>query len=161
MKATLVFTVLLLVLFVAAYMTRRRFGVLGLALCAGLLLSNTWGQGATAIVEQQGIQLVSPPLSAVVSGILTLGPALLLLFSGPTYNKQSMRIIGAILFAVFAFTLMLGVLGSSLAFDDFSFGIYRTLSSLSRVIIIAGIAVALGDLLLIHSSKGHKGKDEH
>ena len=79
----------LLILFALAFFMKRRFGVLGLALTAGSLLSMYWTDAVQAFLEQQGITSVAPPLSGVVAISLALLPAILLLFSGPTYSNKT------------------------------------------------------------------------
>lgn len=97
----------LLLLFLLAFIMKRRFGVLGLALTAGALLSTYWTAAVQAFLEQQGITLAAPPLSGVVALALALFPAVLLLFGGPTYNNKSQRIFGSLLFALMAFLIVL------------------------------------------------------
>jgi len=161
MNATLGSALLLIALFVVAYTTKRRFGALGLALCAGLVLSNSWSSSLTPFLQQQGFILVSPPLASVVAGGLLLLPAVLLLFSGPTYNKPLGRIGGAIAFAVFAFVLLLGQLGTAFTTDAFSVQVYQQLSALSSLITVAAIGLAVADTLLIRTPKRHAAKDGH
>ncbi len=155
MKALIVFIILLAALFALAYFTKRRFGVLGLALCAGSLLSNSWSSTLTPWLQQQGVTLIVPPLSAVVSVILILAPAVLLLFSGPAYEKTLPRIGGAIIFALLAFVLMLNPLGLALVFDDLSLQIYSFLSLYSSYLIVIGVALALADILITRTPKRH------
>jgi hypothetical protein len=161
MKATFVFIILLVGLFCLSYFPKRRFGALGLALCAGLLLSNSWTSSLTPLLEQQGIQLIAPPLSAVVAAGLILLPAVLLLFSGPTYGKTIGRVIGAIAFSLFGFVLLLSPLGSSLVFDEMSQPLYDMLAKTSSIIVVIGIGMALVDMLLTRGGAGKKSKDEH
>lgn len=148
MNALLVLAVLLVALFALAYLTRRRFGVLGLALCAGSLLSTSWASTLTPWVESHGIDFVSPPLSAVVSTLLILGPALLLLFSGPTYSSHIQRIAGAAAFALLAFVFLLQPIGIAFVFDESTSQFYNTIQQSSNLIIVVGILVALGDMLI-------------
>ena len=156
MNALLVLVVLFAALFALAYITKRRFGVLGLALCAGSLLSASWTSTLTPWVESQGIVFVSPPLSAVVSTLLILGPALLLLFGGPTYAGQLQRIAGAIAFAVLSFVFLLQPIGIAFVFDDSTSQLYTSIQQSSNLIVVAGILGALGDILITrtpHHSK--------
>jgi len=156
MNALLVLAVLLVSLFALAYITKRRFGVLGLALCAGSLLSASWTSTLTPWVESQGIIFVSPPLTAVVSTLLILGPALLLLFSGPTYSSQIQRIAGAAAFAILSFVFLLQPIGIAFVFDDSTSQIYSSIQQSSNLIVVVGILAALGDILITrtpHSSK--------
>ena len=68
----------IIALFALAYWTRRRFGVLGLALCAGWLLSDMWASQVALYIQKAGVVLVSPPLLSVVEVVLILLPAVLL-----------------------------------------------------------------------------------
>lgn len=157
MNALLVLAVLLVALFVLSYLTKRRFGVLGLALCAGSLLSTSWTSTLTPWVESQGISVVSPPLSAVVSTLLILGPALLLLFSGPTYSSQLQRIAGAVAFALLSFVFLLQPIGIAFVFDESTSQIYSMIQQSSNLIIVIGILAALGDILITRTPhRSHK-----
>jgi hypothetical protein len=156
MNALLVLAVLLGALFALAYITKRRFGVLGLALCAGSLLSASWTSTLTPWVESQGIVFVSPPLSAIVSALLILGPALLLLFSGPTYSSMVQRILGSVAFALLAFVFLLQPIGIAMAFDDSGMQIYTALQQSANLITVIGIFAALADILITRTP--HHGK---
>lgn len=156
MSALIIIVAMLGVLFALSYLTKRRFGVLGLALCAGSLLSASWTATLTPWVESQGIDFVSPPLSAIVSTLLVLGPSMLLLFSGPTYAGHLQRVAGSAAFAALAFVFLLQPIAVAFAFDDMGLRIYNTVHANSSVIIVAGILLALGDILLTrhpHRSK--------
>ena len=156
MNALLALAVLLVALFALAYITKRRFGVLGLALCAGSLLSASWTSTLTPWVESHGVVFVSPPLSAVVSTLLILGPALLLLFSGPTYSGQIQRIAGAMAFALLSFVFLLQPIGIALVFDETTSQLYDTIQQSSNLIIVVGILAALGDILITRTP--HRSK---
>src|SRR3954465_8231908 len=117
MSFLIIFLIIIGILFATAYFTKRRFGVLGLALAAGAMLSTLWVGDLTPIIAQAGIVLVKPPLESVVSAALILLPALLLLSSGPSYKSQVQRLVGAGAFAVLAAALLLDPLGSALVID--------------------------------------------
>ncbi len=158
MNALLVLAVLLGALFTLSYITKRRFGVLGLALCAGSLLSASWTSTLTPWVESQGVAFVSPPLSAVVSTLLVLGPALLLLFSGPTYTSMVQRIAGSVGFALLAFVFLLQPIGIAMVFDDTGAQIYTSLQQNANLITVVGIFAALADILITrtpHKKSSH------
>jgi hypothetical protein len=156
MNALLVLAILFVALFVLAYFTRRRFGVLGLALCAGSILSASWASTLTPWIESQGVYIVSPPLSAVVSGLLILGPALLLLFSGPTYAQHWQRILGSLAFAGLAFVFLLRPIGDAVIFDAASSQMYDAVQKGSSLIIVLGIVVALVDIFITRTPHHHK-----
>lgn len=143
-------------LFALTYVTRRRFGVLGLALCAGFLISEMWTDAVTPWVEGAGFQLFSPPLSSVVAACLVLTPAVLLLFSGPTYSKKAQRLIGAAVFALLAASFLLTPLGGALKLDETGQMIYSFLVENKTFIITAGIAYALYDILTMKTPKRDK-----
>lgn len=149
---------LLVSLFGLAYVTRRRFGVLGLALAAGSLLSANWAGTLTPFLEQQGLTLTSPPLAIVVQSALILMPPLLLLFSGPAYREPWQRIAGALAFSLLAFAFLLTPFGSYVRLDQGQ-DIYNALKNYQSIIIVAGLILALGDILLTrkkhHKASGH------
>lgn len=151
----IVYAVLLVIiaLFVLAYWTRRRFGVLGLALCAGALLASMWTEKVTPYVEEAGLQLVSPPLVSVVGAALILLPAVLLLFSGPTYKKRLLRIVGAAAFALLATAFLLQPLGGGMVLDEMGQFYYDLLVDNRAIIITAAIAYALFDILTLKTPK--------
>jgi len=81
MNVAIVFVVVLLLLFGLAYFTKRRFGVLGLALAAGSMLSELWAAQLTPLVADAGLVVQNPPLITIVSVVLVRLTALLVLCS--------------------------------------------------------------------------------
>jgi len=146
--------ILVVGLFLLSFLTKRRFGVLGLALCAGMLLSTSWTNVLTPIVAEQGITLLSPPLQSVVAATLILLPPIVLLFSGPTYNKMAGRIVGSIAFTLLALVLLLQVNGPTLLLDATSSTIVASVMQLSNLTVAAAVCMALGDILMTRSPKG-------
>ncbi|MDB5176653.1 MAG: conserved rane protein of unknown function [Candidatus Saccharibacteria bacterium] len=157
MNIVTVSVVIVVLLFVLAYFTRRRFGVLGLALCAGGLLSTIWTADATSFVAGAGFETLSPPLSTVVAAALVLLPAIILLFSGPTYTQLWKRVVGAAAFALLATAFLLPSLADAMVLDATGRTIYRLLIDNRNLIITATIAYALFDLLTLKTPK-HKEK---
>jgi hypothetical protein len=151
-----IFLITIAILFAVAFFTRRRFGVLGLALAAGAMLSTLWVGDLTPIIAKAGIVLVQPPLESVVSALLILAPALVLLSSGPTYKASSQRIVGAVLFAALATALLLAPLGSALVLDGTSKPVYDLFVQYKVIIITACLIVAVLDLLITKTPKLHK-----
>ena len=153
MNIVIIYGVILLVLFGMAYVTKRRFGVLGLALAAGAMLSELWAEKLTPIVASAGIQVSAPPLSTIVAVLLVLLPAVLLLTSGPVYNKRSERMIGALMFALLAVALLVEPLGSGLVLEGESLKVYELLFENRVYIVTAGLLVALFDLVFAKTSR--------
>jgi len=158
MNVIVVLLSIVFLLFALTYFTRRRFGVLGLALCAGSLISEMWTGNVTPFIEGAGVELFSPPLSSVVAAGLVLLPAILLLFSGPTYSKHWQRLVGAVVFTLLATALLLTPLKYGLVLDGTGQQIYTFLAENKSLIITAGIAYALYDLMIFKTPK-KKDKD--
>jgi hypothetical protein len=156
MSFLIIFLIVIALLFAAAFFTKRRFGVLGLALAAGAILSSLWVGDLTPIIAQAGIIIVKPPLESVVAATLTLLPALLLLSSGPSYKLMPQRIIGATAFAVLATALLLEPLGSALVIDSVGKPVYDFFMRHSTTIITACLILAILDLFVAKTPKHHK-----
>jgi hypothetical protein len=121
--------------------------MLALALSAGAMLSTLWVGDLTPIIAEAGFVLVRPPLESVVAGALTLLPAVLLLASGPAYQKGPHRVLGALLFAVFATVLLLEPLGSALIIDGIGKQVFNFLTVNRIALITICLAVAVFDIL--------------
>lgn len=146
-------------LFVMAYATNRRFGVLGLALAAGSLLSANFTGLLTPFIQQQGFVLVSPPLSLVVAAALILLPPTLLLFSGPSYQGTWQKLLGAAGFAVLGFTFLIEPLIGALQLEGPSLALANFVHTYASIIIVAGIVIAIADTLL--TGKSPRKKRDH
>lgn len=156
MNVAVVFGVVLLLLFALAYFTKRRFGVLGLALAAGSMLSELWATQLTPVVRDAGLIVQNPPLITIVSVVLVLLPAIFLLFSGPTYNGTFQRVTGAFLFAALAFALLIEPLGSALVLQGEGRALYEFFVDNRVYIVTVGLIIAVFDLLGTHTAKAHK-----
>lgn len=156
MNVAIVFVVVLVLLFLLAYFTRRRFGVLGLALAAGSMLSELWAAQLTPLVREAGLVVQNPPLITLVSVVLVLLPAVFLLFSGPSYRDVPKRVIGAFLFAALAFALLIEPLGSALVLQDEGRMVYQFFNENRVYIVTAGLIIAVLDLLATHTSRPSK-----
>lgn len=149
-------------LFLLAFVMKRRFGVLGLALAAGSLLSAYWTDAVGAFLEGQGVELVAPPLASVVAISLALLPALLLVFSGPAYHNKMQRIIGSLLFAAMAFLVVLPALTSIFVVEASAESTVQLLTQYRTSILAALIAYAVLDTMLAQGgSKSHGKKAGH
>ena len=71
MEVVVVFSILAIGLFVAAFITRRRFGLLGLALAAGSILSSIWAREAGYIASIFGVRQ-SAVSTAVILALMIL-----------------------------------------------------------------------------------------
>jgi len=159
MSFVIIFLILIGALFATAYFTKRRFGVLGLALAAGAMLSTLWVGNLTPIIANAGIILVKPPLESVVGAALILLPAVLLLSSGPTYKSFSQRLVGSFAFAILAIALLLQPLGSALVIDGVGQSVYTFFLNNRAIIVTVCLALAVLDLLVTKNSKRMKSHE--
>lgn len=146
MNFIIIFSVLAVVLFAAAFVSKRRFGVLGLALLAGATLSGLWVETVTMIVSGLGLRSTAPPLETLVEAAIILFPALLLLLSGPTYRSVPQRVIGALAFTLLALALLLQPLGSALVISGIGQTVYGLFVQYHATIITACVIFAILDL---------------
>ncbi len=156
MNAIVVIILVIAALFALPYFTKRRLGVLGLALAAGAMLSQLWVGDVTPIVASAGFILVKPPLESVVATIITLLPALILLPGSPTYSSVVHRTIGSVTFALLATTLLLVPLGSALVIEGTSRVVYDVLSANQAAIVSICLALSILDLVATKLSKRRK-----
>ncbi|EDK72424.1 hypothetical protein TM7_0454 [candidate division TM7 genomosp. GTL1] len=150
MNATVFLLFLVGGLFVASYFMKRRFGILGLGLAAGALLSSYWVDSLTPFIVGQGFDVTQSQVDIVV----TLLPAMALLFGGPTYSKTHMRVIGSALFSLLALALVLRPLGSLIQFDEAGMSIYSLVDNYQGMIIVIGLLLAIADVFVSRPSKG-------
>lgn len=146
MSFVVIFSVIAVVLFVAAFLSKRRFGVLGLALLAGVTLSGLWRETVTLIVSGLGLRSHAPPLETLVGAGIILFPALLLLLSGPTYRTVVQRIAGALAFTLLALALLLQPLGDALVITGVGRTVYDMFMQYHATIITACVIFAILDL---------------
>ena len=161
MSSLVILIALFVVSFVLVFLTKRRFGVLGLALAAGAILAELWVGDLTPLVAQAGIQTVRPPLESVVAAAVTVVPALLLLFSGPTYRSLMWRVISGLVFAALVIAFLLDPLGSSLVIDGPGKHVYDLFVHNRTAIISAGLILSLLDAFATKSVRHPKRADRH
>lgn len=142
----IVFAGLALVLFAGAFISRRRFGLLGLALTAGATLSTIWSYDAGLVVSSTGLLPEGVITQAVTQSLVVLLPAILLLFHGYAYKNLLSRIIGSLLFALLALAFLVEPIGYALPLEGVGATVYSTLKEYKEVIISVGVVLAVVDL---------------
>lgn len=147
-------------LFLLSFLTKRKFGVLGLGLAAGYLLALNWTGTLTPFIEKQGFTIAVPPLSIVVQSALILAPPLVLLAGGPTYSKLFWRIAGSLAFAALALAFLRASMGASLQLDGAGLTVYNALKQYESLIIVIGLVAAIIDMFFTRKapSKDKDGK---
>jgi hypothetical protein len=161
MSFVVIFLIVIAALFGLAFFTKRRFGVLGLALAAGAMLAAVWTGDLTPVIAKAGIVLVAPPLASVVAAGLTLLPAICLLLSGPTYKAMPQRIGGALAFAILAVALLLDPLGSALVIEGVGKSVYTYMVEHRTLIITAGLVLAVIDVFITRTPNHAKTPSRH
>ncbi|HSE29302.1 MAG TPA: hypothetical protein VLA77_01825 [Candidatus Saccharimonadales bacterium] len=156
MPATIFLAGIGVALFALAFLTKRSFGVLGLALAAGSLISANFANIVTTLLESNGVSVQFIPLSTLVELLLVITPAIILLVSGPTYSAMWMRIIGSLAFAVLALVFLLQPLGEALNLDGPSLQTYQWFSLNQSIIIVIGLILAVADTLFVRGNKPAK-----
>lgn len=159
MTSVIVFLIVGGLLFALPFFTKRRLGVLGLALAAGAILAKLWVGDLTPIIASTGVILVKPPLESVVSAGIILLPAILLLFSSPQQPSLIRRVIGSLAFALLAVTLLLEPLGSALVIEGVGETVYSFLSQYQSSIVTICLSLAVLDLFFAKTPKFGKGKE--
>jgi len=140
-------------LFLLPFLTKRRFGILAMALGAGYLISTNWAGTVTPFIEQQGVVLVAPPLATVVASLPTLLPPILLLFNGPKYTDTFSRIVASVGFTVLAIAFLINPLGSALLLEGQSAQVFSVLKQWHSIIIVVGLIAAVLDVMLYRPPK--------
>lgn len=158
MGTSFIFICIFAVLFIVSFISKRRFGVLGLALIAGETLNQLWTAKLTPIVANAGVTITNPPLAVLVAAALILLPALCLLINGPVYHQMHRRIIGATLFGALGTVLLLEPVGNMLWLADYNRVVYDWLVANKVYIVTGGVMVAILDLISAHAAKPHHGR---
>lgn len=146
MIPVVVLAVIAVLLFAGAFISKRRFGLLGLALTAGATLSTIWDYDAGLIVSSTGLIPNGPITQAATQSLIVLLPAFLLLFHGYRYKGIVGRLFGSILFTVLALAFLVGPIGNALPLEGIGAEVYRQLVNYKDVIISIGVIIAVTDL---------------
>lgn len=158
MTVIIVFAAVAIALFLGSFFTKRRFGLLGLALTAGATLSVLWGDYAGLIVSMSGVVDGADIANAVGRSLVVLLPAVLLLFHGYTYKSMVGRIYGSLVFTILALAFLIEPIGFALPLTDGASQVYNFLVINQGIIISAGVALAIIDIFFTKPVKNEKDK---
>lgn len=160
--ATLILAAIAVALFALAFLTKRRFGVLGLGLSAGALLSGSWSGQVATFFTQQGITISGFSTQALAVCLLTLAPALLLLIGGPTYSKKMLALVGSAGFALLGLLLVLGSITPLTNAPTNVQNILDLATTYQPGLVALGVALAVIDMFLARSpGKFSRKHDKH
>lgn len=159
MTVMIILVVLVILLFAGAFFSRRRFGLLGLGLTAGAILSPLWSDTASLLIAATGIVPGGPLSDGLAKALIILVPAILLLFHGYAYKSIIGRIAGSLLFTVLALAFLGEAIGSTLVLTGPIVQIHAWLVANRDIIISIGVVLAVADVLV--SRPTHKSEKKH
>lgn len=133
-------------LFLLAFITGRRFGALGLALAAGVLLAQFAAPLAAEPLSQFDQYFGDFTSLQVSQMLLTIVPSLILLVAGPKYHNKLGRLIGSLLYAAMAALLLLPYLVIN---ND----VVAKIADFQGGFIALGIVLAIVDMMFTHTKK--------
>ncbi len=159
MNVVATFAVIGLALFLWAYVTKRRFGLLGLALAAGSMLSTIWAPTITKAISVHGFVVMNSLTNSFVLSAIVLAPAILILLHGAKYQGSLTRLIGALMFTVLALALLVEPLGYALPLTNQT-GVeaYNWLTNNKQMIIGVGLVLAVIDMFLTRPPAHRDGR---
>lgn len=149
--------IVVVVLFLVVYFSKRRFGLLGLALLAGYTLSSLWSyeSGILAGVLGFNSSLIG---RSVVSLILILIPVVVVLINGYSYNLKILRLIGSFLFIITFMALSVQVIDPIIPSSVSTNGFFKIFEDNNYLIVSFGLILALTDLLMSKPKVTRKGR---
>lgn len=103
----------LVVLFLLAFVMKRRFGVLALVVAVSYMVYQLWAVELDGLMAEMAIPRVDLPASVVAGLVVICLPSVLVLFlGGPVYRTKRGRLVGSLLYAlvvaVFGMLLLTG-----------------------------------------------------
>lgn len=158
MNFLIVLLVIAVILFALPYLTKRRFGLIGLSLAAGWLLSDMWSVELADLIRSAGFSFQAPPLESVAAFVLILLPPLLSLHASPKDHGGLRRLISALVFSVMATSLLLVPLASAFEVNDQAKPLYEFLSSKRALVVTFGLVLAMVDTFFMKNGGAARGK---
>jgi hypothetical protein len=155
MTVIVILIFLIVTLYVGAFLSKRRFGLIGLGLAAGAIISPIWGETAGYVISATGLVSDSMLVNTVALSMLILLPAVLFMFNGHSYKYLVERILGSLLFTILAAAFLIGPIGAAYTFTGPIEGMYSWLVVNKELIIGVGVALAVVDLMIarpVHKS---------
>jgi hypothetical protein len=151
---------ILVTLFGLAFATKRRYGVLGLGLAAGVLLASNARPFVSDFYEVNG--LPTSPLTADTAAIITLVllPSLLMMISGPAYSKKISAVVGALGYAVVGTILLIGPLLTALPTEPTVSVALHQIADNQKIIVSFGVIIAIIDAMWTHTTAPKRKKDK-
>ena len=137
-----------LFLFAGSFFSKRRFGLLGLALTAGYVLSTLWIDTVEFMVAMTGLVPTGVVSYFIATIILLLLPAVLLFFHGYAYKTVTGRIVGSFMFTALALAFLAEPISKALVLEGVGRQTFAWLTTNAPLVMGVGIMVAVGDVFL-------------
>lgn len=137
-----------LFLFAGSFFSKRRFGLLGLALTAGYVLAGLWHDTAEFMISALGILPDGVVTSFAATMVLLLFPALLLFFHGYTYKSVTGRLVGSTLFTFLAIAFLATPMAKALVLDSMALQVFGWIEANANTVIGIGVMMAVFDIFL-------------
>ncbi len=159
MDVAIIFLSVVAVVFLGAFLSGRRFGVLAVGLAAGSVLSELWAGELAKLISGAGLNLPFLPMGVWTTAILLLLPLVALLTSGPRYHSKARAAVSALGIGVLTAAFLVVPLGQFMALQGDALTVYGWLKSSWVYVVTAGLVLAIIDLLMIHAG-GHAVKSK-
>jgi len=160
-NVVVVFGIIGLALFVLAWLMNRRFGLLGLALAAGSLLSGIWAPFITSVIAESHYVQMGELTNAIILSAIVLAPAVLLLLHGSRYKSAFPRLVGAVMFGILALAFLVQPLGYVFPAGHGQAGAaYSWLVDNEKWVIGVGLILAVLDMFFTKPAAHHVDKKE-
>lgn len=139
-------------LFLVSFVTKRRFGVLGLGLAAGVIIASQFSRWLTQLLDAQAFGFAPFSDHAMAMIVLVLAPAIILLAGGPRYASYKSALLGSAGFVVLAFALLIEPLSGNMGWlEQAAPGVVNFFSTNQGLIAAFGVILAIGDMFLSHN----------
>lgn len=155
--AMLILLAVVAALFFLAFITKRRFGVLGLGLTAGALLAQSLSGSSSNLIDAQNLSIPGLSSEGIAAITLTLLPSLVLLLGGPRYTRRLPAMLGAAAYAALGTVLVLGPLSGGLPADTSVQAVLNRIAGIEPLLVSVTVLIAILDTLSIHGT-AHIGK---
>lgn len=142
---------LVCILAAAAFISKRRFGILALAMAAGYIIATYEAQHVASILRNYDVSFGAMSMTTVVTMIIIILPSVLLFFGGPTYASKRNRIMGSIAYGVTALFFCLGSLEHSLVLMGQEKIVYSYIQDYREQGIVLLLILAIVDTFFIHT----------
>ena len=160
MSGLIIYGLMAALLFVTAFITKRRIGAPILGLAAGYIISNFWASDIVALVEDRGVDFDSVFVSGLVVIAVALTPALLLMVHGGVHKSAIQRFFAAAAFTFVGLAFLIEPLYAMVVAGGITDRLSDFYMQYQGAIIAVGLVGAVIDLVFtkLHKPVPQKGK---